>query len=146
MEQALGQISSLTDTGAIVSVDVGSACARCNAGKGCGAGLLQGTDRRVQVHIDLPPGSKLREGDRIALAIAPVYLLRGAMLAYGLPLVGLLAAVGIARLVAGDLPDWQAVLSAIAGLAGGLVLSRVILSNESVCRRFVPRYDDASHD
>lgn len=140
MEKAVGQITRVADSGAIVLVDVGTACPRCRAGRGCGAALLQGADRKVEIRIDVPAGAGLCEGDRIALTISPRYLLRGALLAYGLPLAWLLVAAGLFRLIAVDAPDWQAFLAAATGLGIGIGMSRRILANERICRQFVPEY------
>lgn len=140
MEKAVGRVTRIADDGATVSVDVGAGCARCAAGRGCGAALLAGPDRKVEIRLELPAGSGLREGDRIALTISPRHLLRGAFLAYGLPLAGLLVAAGLLRAVAGDVPDWQAILAAAGGLGAGIASSRRILGNERICRRFVPEY------
>jgi sigma-E factor negative regulatory protein RseC len=138
MEKAVGKVLSLADSTATVSVDIGTSCARCRAGKGCGAALLQDPDRRVNIDVTLPADSAFAVGDSITLAISPAYLLRAAMLAYGLPLAGMLVALALARMSGAVHADWQAVLYALGGLAVGLSTSRRMLKNERVCRQFVP--------
>ena len=53
---------------AIVDVEAAAACPRCAAGRGCGAGILQGSGkiRRVEALID--DGVTLRKGDRVRTA------------------------------------------------------------------------------
>jgi len=146
MEKAVGQILSLADSTATVSVDIGTACARCRAGKGCGAALLQDPDRRVNIDVELPADAGFRVGDRISLTISPIYLLRAAILAYGVPLAGILAALATASVFGGISGDGQAVLYALGGLAAGLLASRRLLRNERVCRQFVPEFNGFAGD
>ena len=53
MDNPTGKIQSLIasdgDLRAVVEVDVSAACPRCAAGKGCGAGLFTGSNRKRRV-------------------------------------------------------------------------------------------------
>ena len=116
-------------------------CPRCASGKGCGAALLQGDQRTVQLEIDLPPGVTAAVGDTIGLAISPVFLLNAAIIAYGLPLFGMVLFAGLSRWVTGEGSEWVSILAAAAGLGAGLLLGRSLMSNRRLCREFRPEYD-----
>jgi sigma-E factor negative regulatory protein RseC len=133
-----GQILSIHQGYAIVSVAPGAACARCAAGKGCGAGLTAAADRRREIKVPLADGSLLNTGDQVALAIPPADLLRGAVYAYGLPLAGMVLALAIAWLLQGTLTDPVAVLVAAAGLAAAWTGSRLSLQRRQCLLRFQP--------
>lgn len=114
------------ETGDRVEVDVDDvpSCARCAAGNGCGAGLLGAGRRPVRVIAAVPAGIKVATGDRVELVCRPKTVLRGAVFAYGLPL---LAALGGAA--AGSVfGDAAAAASALGGvllaIAGGRWLLR----------------------
>lgn len=121
---------------AIVSVAAETACQRCAAGKGCGAGLITGAggDRRVEATIR--PGLDIAENDIVEISLAPDNLLRAAAIVYGLPMLGAVAAAAIAY--AFSLGDAAAALAALGGLACGLAVSRWRLQQTSCLRRFVP--------
>ncbi len=131
---------------ATVEVDSPIACPRCAAGKGCGAGIFQATQQPRKIEVRIPPGMKIRRGETIELTIGPKFLLRAAMLAYGLPLAGLVLFPGLAWLATGSVADGAGIALALAGLAAGLVLGRQILRRETVCEQFVPAIGSACGD
>ena len=121
-----------------VQVDAPVACRRCAAGKGCGAGLLDGSSASRSLDVDVPVGVRLDIGDEVTLTLSPRKLLRAAVLAYGLPLASLVTAATIAWL-AGAGPDSPvAVAMVIAGLTAGIFVSRYILNRGTACDQFVP--------
>ena len=97
-----------------------SACARCAAGKGCGAGLSLTRNRRVEARV--PPGAEIHAGDTVELTLAPNNVLRAAGIVYGLPLAAAASGAALAYLV--GYGDPAAALAAVAGLAVGLVLAK----------------------
>jgi len=140
MDQASGKIISVSADTATVSVaDTG--CARCAAGKGCGAGLLTGKTGFTEIEIQLPPGHHYRAGDAVTLSIASSSLLRAALLAYGLPLAGTVSALTIGWIVMAPLSDLAAALIALAGLLAGFVTGRSQLRKDDWCKQFVPSID-----
>jgi len=138
MESPVGRIVSIAHGRATVSVDVAAACARCAAGKGCGAGLLAGTNRRQLIDVQLESGIELKAGDEVQLTLAPSHLLRAAMLAYGLPLICLMIALGIAWSMNQSLDDRHAIVLAIGGLVSGLMLGRHLLNKDGCLKHLVP--------
>lgn len=126
METIKGTVLSLDGTQgavrALVEVEA-IVCARCAAGRGCGAGLAAGgeaTTRRVMAGVE--PGIMLRPGDAVALGLAGRQLLSAALYAWGMPLAGALAAALLAWI--GGAGDGVAAAIALAGAILGAVVAR----------------------
>jgi sigma-E factor negative regulatory protein RseC len=121
---------------ATVAVDV-AACARCAAGRGCGAGLLQrGRTRLLRVRV--ADGLRLEPGDCVRLELAPRDLLRAAWLVYGLPLLSLVLFVAAATTMAELAGDAGVTAIGAAGLAAGLIASRRILRKDGCLQDLTP--------
>ncbi len=105
-----------------VRVDKAVSCARCAAGKGCGAGLTSGAGRALELELRVPDsGSPLRVGDSVQLNLLPGNLLRAALLAYGVPLAGAALAAAMAFALGASEP--ASVTAALAGLMAGMIFS-----------------------
>jgi positive regulator of sigma E activity len=121
---------------AVVEVARSLGCARCAAGKGCGAALA-GPDaqpRRIEVH--LAAGLDLDEGDEVCIELAPHNVLRAAMIVYGLPLGGAVTGAAVAYLAGAGDPG--AACAALVGLGAGLVAGRYRLRQSSCLEHFTP--------
>ena len=141
MESALGRVEAVRDGRITVVVDSPVACRRCAAGKGCGAGLLTGAERARRVDVCAPAGMRLAVGDTVTLSLSAGQLLRAATIAYGLPLLSLVAAAGAARLAGDGSSEKAAIVAAVIGLLAGIVTSRRILRRQRACEHFVPAID-----
>ncbi|MEX2122532.1 MAG: SoxR reducing system RseC family protein [Woeseia sp.] len=130
-------VIAVTADSATVSVEPASACARCAAGRGCGAGLtLKGRTRLLDVKV--AHGLALERGDRVRLELAPDHLLRAAWLAYGLPLVAMVVATGAANRIVGPGNDLVAVVFGALGLVIGVLTGRSILAKDDCLRHIAP--------
>lgn len=138
MDSPLGRIVSIADGQATVSVDAAAICARCAAGKGCGAGLLTGGNRTRMIEVQLSPGLGLKAGDEVRMTLAPSHLLRAAVLAYGLPLAGIVIALGAAWYLNQSLDDHFAIALAIGGLLIGGLFGRHFLNKDACLKNLVP--------
>jgi len=138
MESATGRISAVSGANATVEVLSPLACRRCASGKGCGAGIFQDAGKTREIQVEIPLHMTVRVGDNIELAIASRHLLRAAMLAYALPLIAMLASLGVFWALSENASDGRAVVVAIFGLVSGLLVSRRLLKQESICEQFVP--------
>jgi sigma-E factor negative regulatory protein RseC len=118
-----------------VEVNAVSSCARCAAGKGCGAGLLAG-DKRRRLQALVANGVEIKEGDEVRIELAPRNLLRASWLVYGVPLTAAVLTAAIAYLL--DFGDTAAVFAATAGLAVGLLIARGRLRTAGCLRDFTP--------
>ena len=122
----------------MVEVASVAVCARCAAGKGCGAGLFGAKSSPTTIQIELPSSGVFNEGDPVRLEISSKRLLHASMLAYGLPLAGALTLTFLGGLFIQPLPDIVAVALAGSGLIAGFLAGRRQLQNESCVRRFRP--------
>ena len=112
-----------------------SACSACSGGHGCALRWLArpGNGMRLDVADHDTDGVRLVPGNSVILEVGDGELLRSAMRAYLLPLLGLLAGPAVAALLADD-GEVTAMVAAALGLATGLGASRAWL------RRSPPRY------
>lgn len=138
MDSPVGRIVSVAPGHATVLVDAALVCARCAAGKGCGAGLLTGASRSRLIDVSVTPGMDLKPGDDVRLTLAPSHLLRAAVLAYGMPLAGVIIALGIAWMMSRTLNDVLAVTLAICGLVAGALFGRHFLNQDDCLKNLVP--------
>jgi sigma-E factor negative regulatory protein RseC len=140
MSHPTGTIKSISTgergTRAIVEVDVRAVCPRCAAGKGCGAGLLAGTDRTRTVEATVLQNLELHTGDSVELRLAPTNLLAAAGIVYGLPLLGAIVAAGGAYFMRQG--DAAAAAAAVAGVIVGLMISRHKLRQADCINDLVP--------
>jgi positive regulator of sigma E activity len=142
VETASGTVIVVTGESATIELRTPIACSRCAAGRGCGAGLLT-PDRPHRINVNIPHDCRLARGDTVRLVVDARDLLRATVFAYGFPLLGLLAAVAVAPVVAPDLGDPGLALAGVAGLAGGLWFSRWRMGRSAACTRFTPVLDRA---
>lgn len=121
---------------AVIEVIAPVRCARCAAGKGCGAGLLASDDAPRRVEAVISADLELHVGDRVKLELAAQNLLRAAMLAYGLPLAGALAAASLAWSAGAG--DAGAALAALTGAAVAAFTGHLLLRRKDCLQRFTP--------
>ena len=122
---------------AVVEVVTSARCPRCAAGKGCGAGLLDGGASPRRVDALLPADLEFHRGDRVWLELAPEDLLEAGLIAYGVPLLAMLTAAGGAYLA--GLGELGAVLATLLGALLGIAVGRDRLRRRNCLRRLTPR-------
>ncbi len=91
--------------------------------------------------VPLEPGMTVHVGDQVRLTLADGSLLRATILAYGLPLAGLLLAAG-AALISGR-PDAESVVWGLLGTTAGYVLARRRLRQAHCLSSLQPRLDSS---
>lgn len=119
------RVLRVEDNVAWVQCESQSGCARCEAGEGCGAGLFSRLLRRRLQELPLAlPGNleNLAAGDHVLLGLSVTAVQNAALLAYGLPLAGVLLGAFGGNLFPGGDPG--ALLGAVSGLAAGAWLAR----------------------
>jgi sigma-E factor negative regulatory protein RseC len=137
MESAAGRVVSVRDAIATVEVAAPVACRRCASGRGCGAGLLV-SDRNRNIEVRIPQGLALHCGDAVRLVVDSRQIFRAALLAYGIPLAGLLLFVGAAAMAMPGGSDPAMAGLGLAGVLAGILVSRWRLGRAAICDRFVP--------
>ena len=140
MENPRGRIEAIFSdrqgVRATVGVDAALVCARCAAGKGCGAAIFSDTAQQRRVTATVPAGLDLAEGDRVEIELAPDNILRAALIVYGMPMVGAIAGAALAYGL--QFGDAVAAAAALAGLVLGLMVGRYQLRRNDCLSRFVP--------
>lgn len=121
---------------AVVEVEARAVCARCAAGRGCGAGILSGRSGYRRLDVTVREDAGLSEGDVVSIELAPGSVLRAALIVYGMPLAGAIAGAMLAYLT--TLGDGGAAALAISGLFAGAMISRRRLGRETCLARFTP--------
>lgn len=143
MDSPVGTIQTIQDTHdgrrLTVAIDVSVACARCAAGKGCGAGIFGRRERMQTVDAVANEQMTLAVGDTVQLRLVEASLLNAALIVYGIPLLGALAGAAVAYGL--RLGDVAAALAAIGGLATGMLLGRWRLARPDCLSRFVPQVE-----
>ena len=119
-----------------VEVTAALSCARCESGKGCGAGLLGGKGGNRCIEAQIPEGIAVQEGDEVHIELAPRNLLQAALIVYGLPLGGALVGAGVAY--AAGLGDLYAALAGLGGIAAGVLIANMRLRNSRRYCEFTP--------
>lgn len=119
-----------------VEVTASPPCARCAAGKGCGAGLLGQGSKDRSVNALIGSGVRVKKGDVVRIALAPENLLRASWLVYGLPLGWALVGAALAYLAA--LGDLAAAIAALGGAGLGMLIARRRLRSSDCLRQFTP--------
>lgn len=140
MDTVHGTVLSVTHLNdvsqAILDVDPQQICARCAAGKGCGAGVFGSGAQRRQLTARVTDGLDVREGQTVEVAMGPGRILKTASTAYGYPLVGGLAGTAAARVA--ELGDTAAAVAALAGLFSGFLVARRRLRQHACLRDLQP--------
>ena len=121
---------------AVVEVVSSRRCARCAAGRGCGAGLLGGRERVHRVDATIRDNLAVGTGDRVQISLDPLEVLRGAFMAYGVPLVAIVLAAAVAWFAGWS--ETATVVAAIVGMATGIAVARSYLRRRHCLRRYTP--------
>jgi len=126
----------MTETGRVVAVDQHavwveviqqSTCGSCSAQKACGQSLLQklyqGRHHRIQVFRDDQAPEQIQIGDQVTIGLPEAVIVRGSLVLYILPLLGLLlgAVIGQALFESGDL---SAIIGAALGFLCGIFVAK----------------------
>lgn len=122
MQQAEGVVIRVEPGYALVQLRRQGGCGRCSEPGGCG---IDDDSARACTEYRLENACAAQPGQRVAVVLPEGQTLRAAALAYGLPLLSMLAAASL-----GTLLEWPelvvaaAVLLALLSCAGGIHLLR----------------------
>lgn len=114
----------------VVSVDAGTVwldpepsagCGGCAMKQACGAHGKTGAGKRAR-RFSLPDSFRARPGERVVVGVDQSVLLKATLIAYMVPVLGLVAGALLGDLALGTEP--AAMLGAAFGLGGGVVWAR----------------------
>lgn len=118
-----------------------SACDSCQARNGCGQSVLQrlglGARQGVIRVVDEAPVSHYRAGDEVVIGIEENAVVRGSVLVYLVPLLGLFAGALLAQ-SSGAAEPWI-VFAAVSGLGAGFAVTGWLARRTQGDPAFVPR-------
>lgn len=136
MIEEQGEVTALDDAHAWVLCRAQQGCARCDAGRGCGGGVLGRWlgDRLHRVRALHSGGLKV--GDCVVIGVDERVLMRAAAVIYGIPLTALLIGAVAGQAWAGS--DGGALAGAAAGLLAGFTWVRAISRKMLSHRLFQP--------
>lgn len=138
MTEPVADVVAVSGRSATVSVDADVACARCAAGKGCGAAFLSGPGRKRRFEVDVPDEIEVVTGDRVSLILSPRHLLKASFAVYGWPLAALVIAPAAAEALWGPLSELALVGVAVSALVLAFLAGRRRLRQEACLQQFVP--------
>jgi len=132
MLQEWGRVVAVQDDAVWVETIRQSTCGACSARQGCGHGLLSRDAGARRGLVRVLSGKQLRAadcavGDEVVLELPEDVILRGSLLVYMLPLLGLLAGAASMQGLApapGAQADLLTALGALLGLGTGLAVVR----------------------
>jgi len=137
MADAKGIITALDGEYALVQMD-DSGCGRCHEPGGCGGvNIGKMLCATPQVFRVLNP-AKSAIGQHVIVTVPSGAVRRGALIAYGVPLLLLLIGAFVGLGVAGDL---GAAVGSVAGLAASLPILHLSQVKNSASRQFQPYID-----
>jgi len=146
METQTATVIAVSDGKLTLSVDRAVSCARCAAGRGCGAGVLDGDGRQAVLEIDVPAGRLLRPGDVVELSMPSQDLLHASFLAYGVPLTAMVLVLAVVRMAVPDGSDMLSVAAATAALMAAHLATRRWLRRRHCADRLRPQVTGPSCD
>lgn len=149
MIEELATVTRLSDSHVWLQADRRIGCERCEAGQGCGGGLLgklvggRGIDIAVPLNrVGVIPD--LSAGDTVVIGFPEASLLQGSLLAYALPMLLMLIGAGLGNALLDS--DLSTVMGAVLGAVLGWLIARKLSERynfqPSLLRKSTP--DEAS--
>lgn len=134
----VGQVTALDADGVWLKTIQQSTCNACSARNGCGQKLLnQFGVSTASLWASYDPQftakDNLSVGDWVEVSLEEGAVVLGSLLAYGLPIAGLVAGAAL-----GGSSNLTALLGAVMGLITGALLSRYLLRNRVGVQFFQP--------
>ncbi|MCB1890168.1 MAG: SoxR reducing system RseC family protein [Rhodocyclaceae bacterium] len=100
-------------------------CGRCNEPGGCGSAKVGSMFRAEHADIWVEDRLGVEMGERVLVCLDEGVSMQAALLGYMIPVVGIVIGAAIGVFVGGDASaDGAAVVGALAGLGGGVLVSR----------------------
>jgi len=104
-----------------LQVEKQSACGQCSVNKGCGTSILAAYFNRYPEEIKLPNTHKAKTGDQVLIGLPENAILKGSMLVYLFPILGILFGALLGQYLAGVFAGASELYSIVLGLAGFFV-------------------------
>jgi len=125
----------------LLEAETRAACNACAAKQGCGTSVLSKWVGRKFTRFQAPNTVNARVGDEVVVGLAEEAMLKGSVFVYLLPLLAMIGFALLAdSLISTDTAsrDLLVLVSAVAGFALMLVISRLFLSTGNNKSRLTP--------
>jgi sigma-E factor negative regulatory protein RseC len=127
MVEQQAQVIEIEGDTLYLKAQVQSACGSCSAKKGCGTSVLSNVVGRKFSRFQAVNNIGAKVGDTVIVGIEEGVLIKGSMMMYLMPLLGMLVSALLAEyMIAVDMEqrDMMITVSAVVGLIAGFSLSR----------------------
>jgi sigma-E factor negative regulatory protein RseC len=138
-EQA--QVVAIKGNKLVLQAQTQSACGNCSARQGCGTSLLSKVIGRKFTRFQVENNVDAAVGDTVIVGIAEDALLKGSLVMYVVPLLGMLGFALLSDFLlveSGQPRDLLTAISAIMGLVSGSVISRWYFQRRASVLLFSP--------
>lgn len=141
MIEERARVIAIEDDNLLLEAETRAACNACAAKQGCGTSVLSRWVGRKFTRFQAPNTVNAQVGDEVVVGLAEEAMLKGSVLVYLLPLLAMIGFALLAdSLISTDAAsrDLLVVVSAVAGFALMLFISRWFLSTNSNRSRLTP--------
>ena len=125
-----GRVIKVDAGGAWVTVDRETACGNCSQSDGCTSAAVGQYLGRFQQQLFFAGADQLKVGGEVEIRLAATALNRAAVIAYLIPLLGMITATLVAA--SSGATDMVAVGASIGGLCAGGLLTRKLATRQQV--------------
>jgi sigma-E factor negative regulatory protein RseC len=136
MIEQQGQVLTIDGSRARVRIGGTSGCPRCDAGKGCGAGVFGKLLQRKPAIIELSNDIDARIGQGVIVGMSETVFLQMVTRLYAIPLIAGLAGAGLGHYLSVRMAVDGAAADGIALLVGLMSGGAAIRSNRTLDREF----------
>ncbi len=141
MIEERARVIAIEDDNLLLEAETRAACNACAAKQGCGTSVLSRWVGRKFTRFQAPNTVNAQVGDEVVVGLAEEAMLKGSVLVYLLPLLAMIGFALLAdSLISTDAAsrDLLVLISAVAGFALMLVISRLFLSTGSNKSKLTP--------
>ncbi len=141
MIEERARVVAIEDDQLLLEAETRAACNACAAKQGCGTSVLSKWVGRKFTRFQAPNTVNARVGDEVVVGLAEEAMLKGSVFVYLLPLLAMIGFALLAdSLISTDTAsrDLLVLVSAVAGFALMLVISRLFLATGSNKSKLTP--------
>jgi sigma-E factor negative regulatory protein RseC len=141
MIEERAQVVEIKGSTLVLQAQRQSACSACSASSGCGTSVLSRVVGRKFTRFQAENNVNARVGDTVIVAIPEDTLVKGSLVMYLVPILGMFVTGLLADYSldpASSYRDIMIALIAVAGFAGGAFVARKYFSSHATTHRYTP--------
>jgi sigma-E factor negative regulatory protein RseC len=135
------QVIEIIDNQIVLQAQTQSACGSCSASKGCGTSVLSRVVGQKFTRFQVDNNINAEVGDTLIVGISEDALLKGSLMMYVIPILGMLVFALLAEQYLQSMVNYRDLAiagSGIFGLASGSLLSRWYFRRQASRQTFTP--------